>query len=127
MRRILPDELNLQFYAEFDTLYGMDHKKLKPKSKPKSNHKTNPDTVLDRRASELEYLLKASRELGNILDHEKLFSVFAGIVRDKIPVRALSLFVYYPETETFKMTLSHGLGKINFKFQRDDHAFWENV
>ena len=117
----------MHFCTGFDTLYGMDHKKLKPKSKPKSNSKTNPDTLLDRRASELEYLLKASRELGNILDHEKLFSVFAGIVREKIPVRTLSLFVYYPETEIFKMALSHGLGKLNFKFQRDDHAFWENV
>jgi diguanylate cyclase (GGDEF)-like protein len=105
----------------------MAHKKPKPKFQPKSDSKTSPDTVLDRRASELEYLLKASRELGNILDHEKLFSVFAGIVMERIPVRTLSLFVYYPEAGTFKLALSHGLSKLNFKFQRDGHSFWEEI
>ncbi len=105
----------------------MDHNKIKPVPGPNAKSKSNPDTVLDRRANELEYLLKASRELSNILDHEKLFSVFGRIVREKIPVQTLSLFVYYPETETFRLVLSHGLGKLNFKFQRDDHSFWQNI
>ncbi len=95
--------------------------------KHNSQPETNPDSVLDRRGNELTDLLKASRDLSNILDHEKLFSVFTGIVREKIPARTLCLFIYYPTTETFKLVLSHGLDEINFKFQRDDHPFWQNI
>jgi diguanylate cyclase (GGDEF)-like protein len=118
---------HLQFRNKFDKLYCMDPKNCKPLSKHNSQPETIPDTLLDRRANELEYLLKASRELNNILDHEKLFSVFGRIIRQKIPVQTLSVFVYYPETETFKLVLSHGLGKLNFKFQRDEDPFWQNM
>ena len=105
----------------------MDPKNCKPLSKHNSQPETISVTLLDRRSNELEYLLKASRELNNILDHEKLFSVFGRIIRQKIPVQTLSVFVYYPETETFKLVLSHGLGKLNFKFQRDEDPFWQNM
>ncbi|MGD8765900.1 MAG: diguanylate cyclase [Desulfobacteraceae bacterium] len=96
-------------------------------SKPDSKQKSVSDAVPGRRSTDLTDLLKASRSLSDILDHEELYSAFAGIVQEKIPVRSLSLFVYYPATETFKMVLNHGLGNLNFKFQRDDELFWKNI
>lgn len=98
-----------------------------PMSKPDSKRNTVPNAVPGRRSTDLTDLLKASRSLSNILDHEELYSAFAGIVQEKVPVRTLSLFVYYPATGTFKMVLNHGLGNINFKFQRDDQLFWQNM
>lgn len=105
----------------------MNPKRINHMPKPDSNRKTITNAVLDRRSNELTDLLKASRYLSNILDHQELYAAFSGIVQEKIPVRSLSLLVYYPTTETFKMVLNHGLGKINFKFQRDDQPLWQNI
>ena len=96
-------------------------------SKTDSKRKTVANAAPGRRSTDLTDLLKASRNLSNILDHQELYSAFADIVQEKIPVQSLSLFVYYPTTETFKMVLSHVLGNLNFKFQRDDKLFWQNI
>jgi hypothetical protein len=93
----------------------MKPKKDNPMSKTDSKRKTASNAAPGRRSTDLTDLLKASRNLSNILDHQELYSAFADIVQEKIPVQSLSLFVYYPTTETFKMVLSHGLGNLNFK------------
>ena len=105
----------------------MTPKNDKPISKPESKRKTVSNAVPGRRSTDLTDLLKASRNLSNILDHQELYAAFAGIVQEKIPVQTLCLFVYYPATGTFKMVLNHGLGNLNFKFQRDDQSLWQNI
>jgi diguanylate cyclase (GGDEF)-like protein len=83
--------------------------------------------AFDRRASELTELLKACRDLSDILNPDELYATFAGIIRNKFGISKLGLFVYDPEKETFELVFSYGLGKLNFKFQRGRKKLWETI
>ena len=81
----------------------------------------------DRRASELTELLKACRDLSDILNPDELYATFAGIIKNKFGISKLGLFVYDPEKETFELVFSFGLGKLNFKFKRGRQNLWETI
>lgn len=81
----------------------------------------------DRRAAELTELLKACRDLSDILHPDELYATFAGIIRNKFGISKLGLFVYDPEKETFELVFSSGLGKLNFKFKRGRKKLWETI
>ncbi|MFC1881149.1 diguanylate cyclase [Thermodesulfobacteriota bacterium] len=85
-----------------------------------------PDTF-DRRAAELTELLKACRDLSDILNPDELYATFAGIIKNKFGISKLGLFVYDPEKETFELIFSFGLGKLNFKFKRGRKNLWETI
>jgi len=85
-----------------------------------------PD-AFDRRAAELTELLKACRDLSDILNPDELYATFAGIIRNKFGISKLGLFVYDPEKETFELIFSYGLGKLNFKFKRGRKNLWETI
>ena len=92
------------------------------KSKQSSKKDCGPEgrnaEAFDRRAAELTELLKACRDLSDILNPGELYATFAGIVRNKFGISKLGLFVYDSEKETFEQVFSYGLGKLNFKFKR---------
>ena len=81
----------------------MKPKKDNPMSKTDSKRKTVANAAPGRRSTDLTDLLKASRNLSNILDHQELYSAFADIVQEKIPVypsvsraaNAISKFIDY--------------------------------
>ena len=81
----------------------------------------------DRRASELTELLKACRDLSDILNPDELYATFGGIIKNKFGISKLGLFVYDPEKETFELVFSFGLGKLNFKFKRGRQNLWETI
>jgi diguanylate cyclase (GGDEF)-like protein len=83
--------------------------------------------VFDRRASELTQLLKACRELSDILNSDELYSTFAGIIKHKFGIAKLGLFAYDPEKETFELVVSYGLGKLEYKFKIDKKNLWQNI
>ncbi len=85
-----------------------------------------PDTF-DRRAAELTELLKACRDLSDILNPDELYATLAGIIKNKFGISKLGLFVYDPEKETFELIFSFGLGKLNFKFKRGRKNLWETI
>lgn len=85
-----------------------------------------PDTF-DRRAAELTELLKAGRDLSDILNPDELYATLAGIIINKFGISKLGLFVYDPEKETFELIFSFGLGKLNFKFKRGRKNLWETI
>lgn len=85
-----------------------------------------PDTF-DRRAAELTELLKACRDLSDILNPDELYATLAGIIKNKFGISNLGLFVYDPEKETFELIFSFGLGKLNFKFKRGRKNLWETI
>ncbi len=85
-----------------------------------------PDTF-DRRAAELTELLKAGRDLSDILNPDELYATLAGIIKNKFGISKLGLFVYDPEKETFELIFSFGLGKLNFKFKRGRKNLWETI
>jgi diguanylate cyclase (GGDEF)-like protein len=102
---------------------------------PKSNKnsKSSPGSknlsadAFDRRGAELTELLKACRDLSDILNPDELYAAFAGIIKNKFGISKLGLFVYDPEKETFELVFSYGLGKLNFKFKRDKKNLWETI
>ena len=79
------------------------------------------------RASELTELLSACRDLSDILNPDELYSTFAGIIKHKFGVRKLGLFVYEPAEETFSLVISHGLGKLEYKFKTDKQDLWHTI
>jgi diguanylate cyclase (GGDEF)-like protein len=83
--------------------------------------------AFDRRAAELTELLKACRDLSDILNPDELYATLAGIIRNKFGISKLGLFVYDPEKETFELVFSYGLGKLNFKFKRGRKNLWETI
>jgi len=96
-------------------------------SKRLSGSKDLVADAFDRRAAELTELLKACRELSDILNPDELYATLAGIIKNKFGISNLGLFVYDPEKETFELIFSYGLGKLNFKFKRDRKKLWETI
>jgi diguanylate cyclase (GGDEF)-like protein len=96
-------------------------------SKSLSGSKDLAADAFDRRAAELTELLKACRDLSDILNPEELYATLAGIIKNKFGISNLGLFVYDPEKETFELIFSYGLGKLNFKFKRDRKKLWETI
>jgi diguanylate cyclase (GGDEF)-like protein len=105
---------------------------MKPSKSKKSSPKSDKSKALsteafDRRAAELTELLKACRDLSDILNPDELYATLAGIIRNKFGISKLGLFVYDPEKETFELVFSYGLGKLNFKFKRGRKNLWETI
>ncbi|MEE4263672.1 MAG: diguanylate cyclase [Desulfobacteraceae bacterium] len=83
--------------------------------------------AFDRRAAELTELLKACRDLSDILNPDELYATLAAIIRNKFGISKLGLFVYDLEKETFELVFSYGLGKLKFKFKRGRKKLWETI
>jgi diguanylate cyclase (GGDEF)-like protein len=105
---------------------------MKPSKSQKSSNQNDKSKDLgaeafDRRAAELTELLKACRDLSDILNPAELYATLAGIIRNKFRISKLGLFVYDSEKETFELVFSYGLGKLNFKFKRGRKNLWETI
>ena len=105
---------------------------MKPSKSQKSSNQNDKSKDLgaeafDRRAAELTELLKACRDLSDILNPDELYATLAGIIRNKFGISKLGLFVYDSEKETFELVFSYGLGKLNFKFKRGRKNLWETI
>ena len=98
----------------------------KKHSKSRGSEESSTDTG-DRRVAELTELLKACRDLSDILNPYELYSKFAGIIKDKFGIPKLGLFVYDPDRETFELVFSYGLGKLNYKFKRGTKNLWDTI
>jgi len=101
--------------------------KSQKSSKGKVKSKDLSAEDFDRRAAELTELLKACRDLSDILNPDELYATLAGIIRNKFGISKLGLFVYDPEKETFELVFSYGLGRLNFKFKRGRKNLWETI
>ena len=102
-------------------------------AKPKKNtaRKSGGDDatacIFDRRATELTELLKACRDLSDILDSDELNAKFIEIIKHKFRISKLALFAYDPQKETFELILSSGLGKLEYKFKTDKENLWQTI
>ena len=101
--------------------------KAKQSSKKPNGSKDLCGEAFDRRAAELTELLKACRDLSDILNPDELYATFAGIIKNKFGISKLGLFVYVPEKEAFELIFSYGLGRLNFKFKRGRENLWETI
>jgi diguanylate cyclase (GGDEF)-like protein len=79
------------------------------------------------RAAELTELLKACRDLSDMVNAEELYATFAGIIKQKFEVQKLGLFAYIPGEETFSLVFSYGLGKLKYKFKIGQQDLWQTL
>ena len=88
----------------------------------------NPSSVeYEPCAAELTELLRACRDLSDILNADELHATLGGIIKNKFEVQKLGLFVYDPENETFSLVFSYGLGKLEYKFKTDKQDLWQTI
>ena len=103
-------------------------KSPKPEKPSTDSRKKEPSAGgYARRAAELTELLKACRDLSDILDPDELYAAFGGIIKNKFGISRLGLFVYESEKEIFKHVFNFGLGKLSFKFKKGTKSLWEKV
>ena len=81
----------------------------------------------DLRSAQLTELLRACRDLSDILNLEELYSTFGRIVREKFGISELGLFAYDPDKENFELVYSIGLGRLEYKFKRDKKNLWQTI
>ena len=105
----------------------MSIKAVKDNRRKGSSHSDLSAEISDRRVVELTSLLEAVRTLSNILDHSKLYSALSGILREKIGISTVAIFVYHKKSESLELAFSHGLGDPNFEFEREEGPLWHNI
>lgn len=105
----------------------MDGKAFKNNRRKGSAHADSRTEVTDRRVFELTNLLEAVRTLSNILDPSKLYSDFSDILREKIGISTLAIFIYHKKAENFELVFSQGIGDPNFEFEIEEGPLWQNI
>lgn len=83
--------------------------------------------TLDRQVFDLSSLIKAGRAMSNILSPDHLYSVFVGIVREKLHSNSLALFIYHNETESFELVKTSGIEEKEFSFKSEEGLLWQTI
>lgn len=83
--------------------------------------------VFKHRIDELESLLKADRVLSNIQDPMELYSAMADLIREKLKILTLAIFVYHDHNKKFELVFSHGLDDLVFEFKNNEGLLWQKV
>jgi len=78
-------------------------------------------------SDELTEILKTCRKLSNTLDLEELYTVFAKVVKKKLAIRRLAIFLYRKSTGALELVFSKGLGELNFQIQKNRGGLWKSI
>ena len=81
----------------------------------------------DFQTNELTAILKSCRRLSNILEIDKLYSVFADVVKHKFLIRRLAIFMYHKTEKKLLLVFSTGLGDLNFEIPETDTGIWNTI
>lgn len=79
---------------------------------------------LDWQVSELLALLKAGREISNILDSQRLYPIINKILKDRYGATNMAFFVFNSVDETFYQVYSSGLAKARVNFKCNHELLW---
>lgn len=93
------------------------HVKGVNKSEPASD--LSPDGLTE--------ILKTCRKLSNTLDLEELYAVFAGVLKKKLAIRRVAIFLYRETTEVLELVFSKGLGELNFQITKNKSGLWKSI
>jgi diguanylate cyclase (GGDEF)-like protein len=77
--------------------------------------------------NELSEILKSCRQLSNILDLDKLYSVFTDVVKKKFAIREMAIFVYDQTEKKLSPVFSKGLGDLNIQISKSKNILWESI
>jgi diguanylate cyclase (GGDEF)-like protein len=78
-------------------------------------------------SDELTEILKTCRKLSNTLDLEELYTIFAKVVKKKLAIRRLAIFLYHNSTGVLEPVFSKGLGELNFPIKKNRGALWKSI
>ena len=65
--------------------------------------------------------------MANTLEPKRLYSVFLGIIREKIKVNKLALFVFEKEINEFLLVDNNGLMDNDISFPCREGLLWQNI
>jgi diguanylate cyclase (GGDEF)-like protein len=90
--------------------------------------KVNQSLTANRLASdELTEILKTCRKLSNILDLGELCAEFAHVLKKKLAIRQLAIFLYRQNTGALELVFSKGLGELNFQIKKNKSKLWKSI
>jgi len=92
---------------------------------PQKNNKFRTASNLS--SGELTEILKTCRKLSNTLDLEELYKVFAKVVKKKLAIRRLAIFLYRPTAGALEPVFSKGLGALNFQIKKNKSGLWKSI
>ena len=78
-------------------------------------------------SDELTEILKACRKLSNTLDLGELCTVFAHVLKKKLAIRQLAVFLYRQTTGALELVFSKGLGELNFQIKKNKSKLWKSI
>ena len=78
-------------------------------------------------SDELTEILKTCRKLSNTLDLEELYAVFAKVVKKKLAIQRLAIFLYRQTTGALELVFSKGLGEPNFQIKKNKSRLWKSI
>lgn len=78
-------------------------------------------------SDELTEILKTCRKLSNTLDLEELYTVFAKVIKKKLAIRRLAIFLYRQSTGALELVFNKGLGALNFQIKKDRSRLWKSI
>jgi len=98
------------------------------KTRGRSTRKLNQSLCASRLASdELTEILKTCRKLSNILDLGELCAEFAHVLKKKLAIRQLAIFLYRQNTGVLELVFSRGLGELNFQIKKNKSKLWKSI
>lgn len=99
------------------------------KKNPKRNLKKNMKSMAptDLQSDALNEILKACRQLSNILDPKSLYPALANLIKEKFAIRELAIFVYHESTDELSLVFSEGLGRLNIQFPKEKSSLWSSI
>jgi diguanylate cyclase (GGDEF)-like protein len=77
--------------------------------------------------NELTAILKSCRRLSNILEVDKLYSVFAEVLKDRFSIRRLAILIYHETEKKLVPVFSMGLGNIKSEIPETDTGLWKYI
>ncbi len=78
-------------------------------------------------SNELTEILKTCRKLSNTLDLEEWYTVFAKVIKKKLAIHRLAIFLYRRTTGALELVFSKGLGELNFQIKKDRSRLWKSI
>ncbi|MGD2099794.1 MAG: diguanylate cyclase [Desulfobacterales bacterium] len=77
--------------------------------------------------NQLTAILKSCRRLSNILEIDKLYSVFADVVKETFSIHELAIFIYDKTEKKFVFVFSTGLGDFDVDIPQNDSDLWISI
>jgi diguanylate cyclase (GGDEF)-like protein len=105
----------------------MKTKNVKKPFRPRPQKAEKYVVPVNLQSSEQTEILRACRKLSNTLELEELCAVFADVIKKKLAIGQLAIFLYQKSTEVLEPVFSKGLGELNFQLKKNKGGLWKSI